>query len=419
MVARINCSKSISKALNYNEQKVQQGKAEMLSAEGFIRDAERLSFHDKMKQFNRHISLNENASTNTLHVSLNFDPSETITNEKLMGIAAAYMEGIGFGKQPYLVYRHHDSGHPHIHIVSTNIESNVNRVSMHNLGRNQSENARRKIEEDFGLVKADSKKLANEFKPEPLKAQRFRYGKLETKGSIANVLTVVLNQYKFSSLPELNAVLKLYNVSADRGCKDSRIFQKNGLLYRVLDDAGNKIGVPIKASAFYMKPTLANLEKIFVKNEMLKAPFKKRLQTTIGWVLVKGPTNMEVFIRELAKENISTVLRIGKGDVIYGITYVDHKSKTAFNGSDLGVALSAKAVLDKCQQLKVLKSENLAGNHKESLKTELSPDKQFLSKSNPHESKLSETFPSHAPGADYIPYQLQKRKRKKKKRMSI
>ncbi len=323
MVARINTGKSIAKSLNYNEQKVLQGKAEILSAAGFIKDADRLTFYDKMNQFERHISLNENVTINTLHVSLNFDTSDKISNEKLIGIASAYMQGIGFGKQPYLVYRHQDAGHPHIHIVSTNIDRNGNRISMHNLGRNQSEKARREIEIEFGLIKAESRKAANELKPESLHGRKLIYGKSETKRAIANVLMVVLNQYKFSSLPELNAVLKLYNVEADRGGEDSRIFQQKGLLYRVLDEDGNKIGVPIKASAFYMKPTLVNLEYMFDKNKSLKAPFKKRLQTTIGWVLDKHPISLEKFITELAKENISTVLRRGKGDVIYGITMVE------------------------------------------------------------------------------------------------
>src|SRR4051812_21818415 len=151
MVARINTGKSISKALNYNEQKVQQGKAEILAAIGFIKDADKMNFYDKINQFERHISLNERATTNTLHVSLNFDPSEKLSNEKMTEIAETYMQKIGFANQPFLVYRHHDAGHPHIHIVSTNIERDGNRISMHNLGRNQSEKARKEIEVDFGL----------------------------------------------------------------------------------------------------------------------------------------------------------------------------------------------------------------------------------------------------------------------------
>lgn len=75
MVARINTGKSISKALNYNEQKVLQGKAECILASGFIKDIHQLNFYDKQHHFERLTSLNEKASVNTLHVSLNFGSS--------------------------------------------------------------------------------------------------------------------------------------------------------------------------------------------------------------------------------------------------------------------------------------------------------------------------------------------------------
>src|SRR5450432_161653 len=297
MVARINTSKSISKALNYNEQKVSQGKAEILAESGFIKDVDKLNFYDKIRQFEKFISLNERATTNTLHVSLNFDPSETISNEKMVEIAQAYMNKIGFGEQPYLIYRHYDSGHPHLHIVSTNIKKDGSRISMHNLGRNQSEKARKEIEIDFNLVKAEEKKNADTLKLQPIDARKVIYGKSETRRAIANVLGVVINQYKFSSLAELNAVLKLYNITADRGQESSRVYRTNGLTYCILDEKGGKVGIPQKASAFFMKPTLANLEKKFVANEPLKAPHRRKLQTTIGWILHKQPNRLENFIK--------------------------------------------------------------------------------------------------------------------------
>ncbi|MEO6730735.1 MAG: relaxase/mobilization nuclease domain-containing protein, partial [Ferruginibacter sp.] len=312
MVARINTGKSIAKALNYNEQKVKTRQAEILSASGFLKEADQLNFYDKIRHFEKYTSLNEQAITNSLHVSLSFDPSEKLSNEKMVAIADTYMEQIGFGNQLFLVYRHHDAGHPHLHIVSTNIGKDGKRISMHNLGRNQSESARKQIEATFNLVKAESKKMAADGRLVPVSVQRVSYGKSATKQAISNVLAVVIEGYKYNSLHELNAVLKLYNVTADRGTEGSRQYEHHGLVYRVLDDAGNRVGKPVKASAFYMKPTLANLEKRFSENEVEKAPHRKRLQTTIGWILNKKPASLEAFIKGLEKENISTVLRRGK-----------------------------------------------------------------------------------------------------------
>ena len=102
------------------------------------------------------IVLTQRASkSNTLHISLNFDPSEKLARKTLVAIAKSYMGKIDFGNQPYLVYEHIDSGHPHIHILTTNIKSDGARIDTFNIGRLKSDRARKEIEKEFGLVKAE------------------------------------------------------------------------------------------------------------------------------------------------------------------------------------------------------------------------------------------------------------------------
>lgn len=417
MVARINTGKSIRKALSYNEKKVQEGQAEVISAHYFLKDKEQLNFSEKMATFQKLISLNERTTTNTLHVSLNFDPSDKLDNEQLVAIANDYMNRIGFAEQPYLVYRHYDTGHPHIHIVSTNIQRDGSRISMHNMGRNQSESARKEIEATYGLVKAESKKQQQQDKVAPLSAAKLNPGKRATKAAISNVLSVVINQYKFSSLPELNAVLKLYNVTADRCAEGSYIHNKRGLLFRVLDEQGNKVGTPIKASLFHMKPTLANLEQKFAENEPLKHPYAKQLRSRIDFVLLsKGGMAMEQFVEQLRKEGVSVVLRQNNEGRVYGVTYIDHKNKTVFNGSDLGKAYSANAIVEKLKgasdvwEVKEVKD----AKEKSILQVKEVASEQVSADSSKQDSILSETVTSTAAMNDNIPWQL-KRKRKKKK----
>jgi hypothetical protein len=347
MVARINTGKNIAKSLNYNEQKVQIRKAELIAASGFLREPDEMSFYQKMWHFERLIKLNQRATTNSLHVSLNFDPSEKLDKAKLIEIANRYMEQIGFSDQPYLVYRHDDAGHPHIHIVSTNIKADGNRISMHNIGRNQSERARKAIEVEFGLIKAEDRKNKKEAGLAPVNVYKAIYGKAETRQAISNVLNVVVNQYRYTSLPELNAVLKLYNVVADPGTSGSRINNHRGLTYRILDERGNKVGVPIKASSFFLKPTLKLLECKYAENEALRQPFKKRLAVEIEYSLIKNPQSILDFSDNLSKAGINVILRQNTEGLIYGITYVDIKTKSVFNGSDLGKEYSAKGILER------------------------------------------------------------------------
>ena len=347
MVAKITTPNSIGRALNYNEKKVRKGQASCLHAANFLHDLKDLNFYDKLNRFKSLVELNTRAKTNTLHISLNFDPSEKMTGEKLIEIANSYMSKIGFGLQPYIVYQHHDAGHPHIHIVTTSIQENGRRIDTFNIGRNQSEKARKEIEQTYGLVRANGRNSQHKDMIIPVDARKLNYGLSETKRSIANVLHAVLHQYKYTSLAELNAVLKRYNVVADRGSEGGRMYKNRGLAYRVLDARGNKVGVPIKASSIYFKPTLHFLEGKFRQNESLRLPFKPKLKTAIDWTLSQKPATLSEFVWGLQKEQVSGIVRQNEQGFIYGITFIDHRTKVVFNGSDLGKAYSAAGLKER------------------------------------------------------------------------
>jgi hypothetical protein len=217
---------------------------------------------------------------------------------------------------------------------------------MNNIGRNEAEQARKQIEIEFKLVQAESKKQRQTQGLKPVSAQRIIYGRSETKRAITNVLDVVLYHYKYTSLSELNAVLKLWNVMADRGSEASKMYQSGGLVYSVLDKQGNKIGTPIKASAFYNKPTLSFLEHKFKENESVREQHKS-LKVAIEIATLRGHRDLNSFKNELYKKGIDVIIRQSARGNIYGITYVDHKNKTVFNGSDIGKEYSAKALLEK------------------------------------------------------------------------
>ena len=267
MVAKIESGKSIIGALNYNERKVKAGKAKLIMAQLYPKESRFLNFDDKLFRLTDLAARNARAKTNTVHLSLNFDLTENLNEEKLCQIAEAYMEKIGFGQQPFLAYQHFDAGHNHIHILTTNIDADGTRISLHNIGKLKSEPARKAIEQEYGLVKAEdqARSIANQKNAKPL-----IYGATDTKRAISNIVSHVSQAYKFTSLAEFNAVLAGYNVVADRGPKATVMFEHGGLRYWALDDQGNKTGVPQKASSLYKKPTLKLLGERFKLNEYLK-----------------------------------------------------------------------------------------------------------------------------------------------------
>jgi len=347
MVAKIKIGKSIRGILHYNEQKVSEGEANLILASGFAVDIDKMNFENKVQRFKHLTELKPSVKTNALHISLNFEATEKIDNTKMQQIAIRYMELLGFGEQPFLVYRHDDVAHQHIHIATTSIQRDGKSINLHNIGRDISEPARKLIEKDFNLVVAESKKYKPHSAIKQVNPDIISYGRIPTKRAISNVVNAVVENYKFTSIAELNAILKQFNVVADRGAEETDMFQKKGLQYSIVDKEGNKLGVPIKASSFYGKPTLRSLEKKFDKNNENRKPYKQDLIGRIDSVLNKFYYVTEsTLLSELDRQGINLVFRRNEQGFRFGATFIDNVNKTVFNGSDLGKRYSAKSIND-------------------------------------------------------------------------
>lgn len=428
MVAIIKTGYSIHKVLYYNENKVKEAVAECIGAGNYPIDVDKMRGDVKLNRFLKQLELNENVKRNSVHISINFDPSENHSKEKLMAIADTYMEKIGFGQQPYLVYQHHDSGHPHIHLVSINVQRDGRRIDMQNIGKNRSEPARKEIEERFGLAKAQGNKNSTDFTLKPIISQKIQYGRSESKKAISNVLGQVLSSYKYASFPELNAVLKQYNVLADRGNEDSKMFKAKGLMYRILDDDGKPIGVPIKASLFYNKPTLKFLEEKFAYNKTNEVSDLRRVKNAIDMAFFKTQISLTELVQVLQKDGINTVFRKNAEGLIYGITYVDHTTKCVFNGSTLGKQYSAKAIHERCASINPAhqKTTNLVSKKLQEITFEAPKgeiiatlfgddfrDNKYVGSSTIM-GQLAEMLMQSEQTANYLPYELRNKKKKRK-----
>lgn len=415
MVAVIKTGHSVRSIFHYNENKVKEGAAECIGEGNYPAAVNELTALMRLNRLLNQNALNGNVKRNSVHISLNFHPSEKYADEKLLKIAAAYMEKIGLGDQPYLVYRHEDAGHPHIHLVTIKVREDGSRIDMHNIGKNQSEKARKEIEIDFNLVRAEGQKSHEIPLVKPVYAGKVHYGKTESKKAMSGVLSSVLLSYKYSSLAELNAVLQLYHIRADRGSEDSRIFKSGGLVYRILDKEGKAMGAPIKASDFSMKPTLAFLEKRYVLNSGEKAFEKKRIRSAVDTVFLKKNMDMDRLASLLGKEGIDAVLRKSDAGQLYGITYVDHATRCVLNGSALGKNYSAKGMLERCSRAaeaqEISKAEKVKAN--EAAEQEAAV---FQTPSVGVSVKLLEELFKPEWQADIVPAALKRKRRRRKKR---
>lgn len=353
MVAVITTGKSFSGLLYYNEHKVEDGQANCIDAVGFGRAADELSVKEKLHRFQKQARFHPGVETNVVHVALSFDRSETdtLSDERLRAIAASYMDKLGFGDQPYLLYRHKDSANPHIHIMTTNVQSSGDAIPLHNIGRGPGMAAREAVEEEFGLVRAKGRQNTYQQGIPPARVTPIHYGKQQNKSAISYVVRSVISRYHFTSLQELNAILRPLNVVADPGNEGSLLRQRGGLLYSVIDEQGNKVGSQIKASSIYVntpdgwpdRPTLAMLNKKFAVAANKRKPLRERLVRIVDGALRRGLTLSE--LRSLLYvEDVDMVLRYNQQGNLSGVTFIDHSTGAVFKGSDLRRSLGAAGI---------------------------------------------------------------------------
>ncbi|WP_163397461.1 relaxase/mobilization nuclease domain-containing protein [Flavobacterium fluviatile] len=416
MVAIINTGHSIRAIFNYNENKVAQGIAQCIGEGNYPMDIDKMSPNFKLNMLLKQLELNENVTRNSVHISLNFDPSEKeLTKEKLLDISKVYMDKIGFGSHPYLIYQHHDAGHPHIHIVSIKVKSDGQRIDMQNIGRNQSETARKEIETQFNLVPAQRHKNKTDLNLLPIPIQKIQYGTIDSKKAISNILKNVIPTYKFITIGELNAVLNLYNITVLQGKENSKMFLHKGLAYQILDANKKPIGVPIKASSFHFKPTISNLEKRFESNKKARIGDMIRVKNAIDLTLLKNTkTPLFKLEKEMLKAGISVIYRKSPQGLLYGITYIDHQTKCVFNGSALGVKYSAKAIQERCGIAPVLNNKTTTNFKETALTSKPKNYKPFITDDELQTIIDQILQPEYS--QEYVSKQLKGRRKKRKRK---
>lgn len=342
MVARINIGKSVRGALSYNENKVKEGKAEMILASRFVCELDRLGFTQKLQRFERLNKKAQRTAYNTIHISLNFSPDDQLSKEKMQTIAIDYMNRIGFGEQPFLVYRHDDTNHPHFHIVASTIRPNGRGINLNRIAARKSEPARKAIELHYGITIAQNQKRKPGLPVQPL-GEQLTYGDSESKNKLSNIIRTVTGSYHFSSLDEYNRILRDFNVVADSGLPGSRRAQHRGLVYYQLTPSGSKVGIGIKASDFYSNPTLKNLEKKFIRGQAIKNASLERTRAALETVLQQPGLVSEKQLKYLLNRSRITVLRKTDPDGNASWSFVNHTTRTTFTEQELNITAQALA----------------------------------------------------------------------------
>lgn len=355
MIAKISSGTSLYGTLAYNQNKVDKGKGYVLNT-NLIRENENGSFdiNKCVEDFKNQMPKEYRVEKPVIHISLNPHPNDVLTDVQLSEIAKEYMEAMGYGKQPYIVYKHEDIERHHIHIVSLRVNSNGKKINDSN-ERYRSKKVIRGIEKKYNLISADKK----------TKGKAFNFKKInpinnDIKRQIANIIKPIYLNYHFQSFNEYKTLLSLYNIKVEIIEKKINGKKINGLIYYATNDKGKKISNPIKSSLFGKNTGYDSLiEKIEKSKEFLKGKnYKETTKGKISAALKLGFHNKKDFILEIKKMNIDVIFRENSEGRIYGVTFIDQNNKSVFNGSKLGKEYSANIFN------KIFTNQTENGNHK-------------------------------------------------------
>ena len=340
MVANIRSGATPGGALRYNKEKVDKDEAAVLFWQKMLEPFDKygqLDIDTCMESFWPYLEANRRTTNTVFHASLNPSPEDRLTDDQLREIACEYMERMGYGEQPYIVFKHKDIERQHLHIVSLRVDEQGCKLP-HDFEARRSMEILRDLECKYDLhpsIKGQEQTVTPDLR-------KVNYKAGNVKQQISSVVRSCLRNYRCSSYGEFRTLLELFNVSVEErtGTIDGRNYA--GIVYGALTDDGYGIGTPIKSSKIGKDVGYKALQRYY---ENSKIKLKEdgnlaRLRQTVRDAM--SPHNTRDEFRQLLKaDGIDTVFRINPAGRIYGVTFIDHNAGIVANGSVLGKEFSA------------------------------------------------------------------------------
>lgn len=285
MIAKIMKSSTSFQAVYYNENKVKEQKAALLTAANFHvvgTNLNYLSRSDYISYFNKISNLNSRVKNKQFHAVLS-TKGQAHTAQELKAIGEDYIKQMGYGENPYLIYFHQDTEHNHIHIVSTRVNKNGEKVD-------DSFEKKRSLETIQRIMQPSNKK---DWTPQNM---------------IDDVMT-----YNFTTEGQLKTLLEQRGYTTKEG--DNRELQ-------------------IWKDNIYM----ASIDRATIK-EKLKIPKNEQRQKQIRAIVLKYQEGRSIeALKELLKDKLGLDLvfhQSKEAHTPFGYTIVDNAQKQVFKGSEI------------------------------------------------------------------------------------
>ncbi len=240
MVIVIHQAASTQNALFYYERKVKEGKATFYdsrntpSTNPFI-----YTTQHRNQIFKRIEDSNVRVKNKGLHISFNPTINDMVRlGEK--GIRTEInrmMEYLGYGNQPYFVYKHADIDRVHFHIVSTRIDKQTGKKIKDSYEKDKVQKFIKEMEQAYKLTKDEPKEKIN---------LKFTAYSKNLKQNLESLFKELNSMDFITSKQMYNDAMKLFHIEIRHANKGHLIF--------VTDGNGNPVRHPIKMSNFEERP---------------------------------------------------------------------------------------------------------------------------------------------------------------------
>ena len=304
MIAKISATENLGGALGYNFKKVEKGEASiLLAAELYQSNDGNYTMEDVLADMQALIPKKCRTKKTVFHCSLNPHPDEKLSDETLMQIAKEYMEALGYGKQPYIVFKHNDIAREHIHIVSLRVDGEGKKIN-DRFEKRRSKKITDASERKYNLI--PSSKVSEKAVTETPKVDTT---KGNIKEQVASVVRTVLKHYCFCSLGELNAILSAYNLTVEEIKTGFRGKKYDGLVYVPTDDKGYKISTPIHASDIGRGVGYTAVQNRMQKSKQNVKPLIPSVRNKVLQTMRTSPKTEEELRQRLEEQGLRAVIR--------------------------------------------------------------------------------------------------------------
>ena len=364
MIADIKKHKRPHHLIEYNEKKVAAGEAKLLVNHTNGSDADEV-----VKEMLIVNSTLKNEKDSIIHISLNPSFQDDITDEQFIEIADEYMERMGYGNNPYVVYKHTDRGEdkPHIHIVTTKKDYDDKIVDAH-LDYKKSYEILRDMEVRYGWEQVEKGRYS-EGKTYRVNRNEGPSKKDFIRSKVDEIVAERPDKERFiRKLLESNIVYE-----------ERRYGDKTGVVFALCDIEGNRLysipGSKLRSNYSYnflhanlfiksakgkvietRDPEKADAERI---KRQRQYGMKNTIRHQIRRALSKGP-DLELYIMRLYRAGIRVEVAYNRSGIT-GLRYYDPKgSGESFTGDQLGKPYRYSRISEKLSEEFYLPQHDLA-----------------------------------------------------------